>query len=82
MTTKKEQDLAATATTKPVAPASPEEGESAVEATAGAMQKLTDEAEDKGFYGTSPDKTPRENYTVEGVIAGKPTPENTELEKQ
>lgn len=29
----------------------------------------------KGFHGHAVDETPRENYTVAGVIAGKPTPE-------
>lgn len=29
----------------------------------------------KGHSGESADPTPRENYTVAGVIAGKPTPE-------
>lgn len=51
------------------------------EATAHAMQKATDEAEEKGYLGEAADETPRENYTVAGVVAGKPTPERTELEK-
>lgn len=42
------------------------------------VQKATDEAEEKGYRGTSPDPTPRENYTVAGVTAGKPTPETDE----
>lgn len=48
----------------------------AVANTADAIQKATDEAEAQGFYGTAVDETPRENYTVAGVVAGKPTPEN------
>lgn len=28
-----------------------------------------------GFRGVQADKTPNENYTVAGVVAGKPTPE-------
>lgn len=42
------------------------------------VQKETDEAEAQGFRGVSPDPTPRENYTVAGVTAGKPTPETDE----
>lgn len=59
------------ATTSDTAPA---------ENTAAAIQKATDEAEDKGYFGHSPDETPREHYSVAGVTAGKPTPEFTELE--
>lgn len=33
------------------------------------------EENDKGFRGVEADETPTENYTVEGVLAGKPTPE-------
>jgi hypothetical protein len=39
------------------------------------VQKVFDEAEDKGFLGVSVDPTPKDHYTVAGVIAGKPTPE-------
>lgn len=39
------------------------------------VQKAVDEAEDKGYIGTPVDPTPKENYTVAGVVAGKPTPE-------
>ena len=39
------------------------------------VQEKTDAAEDKGYYGESPDPTPRENYTVAGVTADAPTPE-------
>jgi hypothetical protein len=39
------------------------------------VQAAFDEANDKGFFGESPDKTPRENYTLKGVTSGKPTPE-------
>lgn len=41
------------------------------------VSATSDEAADKGYLGFSPDKTPRENYTLAGVLAGKPTPENT-----
>jgi len=30
---------------------------------------------DQGFSGVETDPTPNENYTVAGVVAGKPTPE-------
>ncbi len=30
---------------------------------------------DVGYIGEVPDPTPNENYTVAGVLAGKPTPE-------
>jgi hypothetical protein len=39
------------------------------------VQAAFDEANDKGYFGTTPDETPNENYTVKGVGAGKPTPE-------
>lgn len=39
------------------------------------VQKAVDTAEDKGFIGVPVDPTPKENYTVAGVLAGKPTPE-------
>lgn len=51
------------------------------EATAHAIQVEVDKAEAKGYLGKAVDETPRENYTVAGVVAGKGTPESTELEK-
>ncbi len=39
------------------------------------VQATFDEAAEKGYFGESPDKTPRENYTLAGVNADKPTPE-------
>lgn len=39
------------------------------------VQKAVDAAEDKGYIGVPVDPTPKENYTVAGVLAGKPTPE-------
>lgn len=30
----------------------------------------------RGLHGVEVDETPNENYTVTGVLAGKPTPEN------
>ncbi|MCA1569315.1 MAG: hypothetical protein LC798_03125 [Chloroflexi bacterium] len=49
----------------------------ATDAAAANVQKAIDEAEAKGYIGTTPDETPNENYTVAGVLAGKPTPETT-----
>ena len=34
-----------------------------------------DEAQEKGYFGVTPDPTPNENYTLKGVTSGKPTPE-------
>lgn len=39
------------------------------------VQRTVDEAEDKGYIGVPVDPTPKENYTVAGVVEGKPTPE-------
>jgi hypothetical protein len=40
------------------------------------IQRVTDEAEDKGYFGTAVDPTPNENYTLKGVTSGAPTPES------
>lgn len=40
------------------------------------VQKAMDVETDQGFRGTEVDPTPNENYTVAGVLAGKPTPES------
>jgi len=39
------------------------------------VQAKFDEANEKGYFGTTPDDTPNENYTLKGVTSGKPTPE-------
>lgn len=57
----------ATRSEKPPAPA---------DATAAEAQKVMGQAEDRGFLGVEVDQTPNENYTVAGVLAGKPTPES------
>jgi hypothetical protein len=41
------------------------------------VQAKFDEANEKGYFGTTPDETPNENYTLQGVTSGKPTPETT-----
>ena len=40
------------------------------------VQAKFDEANEKGFFGELQDATPRENYTLQGVGEGKPTPES------
>lgn len=49
--------------------------ESQVKASADEVQANMDEINDKGFMGERVDPTPLDNYTVSGVVAGKPTPE-------
>lgn len=39
------------------------------------VQANVDEETEKGFRGIKVDPTPNENYTVAGVLDGKPTPE-------
>lgn len=39
------------------------------------VQAKFDEANEKGYFGETPDETPNENYTLAGVTSGKPTPE-------
>jgi hypothetical protein len=41
------------------------------------VQEKVTKAEDKGYYGTVPDDTPNENYTLAGVNKGLPTPETS-----
>ncbi len=41
------------------------------------VQAKVDANTAQGFEGEKVDETPRENYTVPGVTAGKPTPETT-----
>lgn len=49
--------------------------EAAKEVGADEVQARFDEAEEKGFFGPTIDKTPRENYTLQGVGSGAETPE-------
>lgn len=39
------------------------------------VQAKVDAENEQGFRGTAVDPTPRENYTLRGVVASKPTPE-------
>lgn len=49
--------------------------DSADDAGQAEVQAKFDEAEEKGYFGHTPDETPNENYTLKGVTSGKPTPE-------
>jgi hypothetical protein len=42
------------------------------------VQAKVDAENEQGFRGTRVDPTPLENYTLEGVTSGKPTPETDE----
>lgn len=42
------------------------------------VQAKVDAAEERGFFGEAVDETPRENYTLNGVTSGKPTPETSD----
>lgn len=42
------------------------------------VQAKVDEAQAQGFEGVRVDPTPLENYTLDGVTSGKPTPETDE----
>jgi hypothetical protein len=39
------------------------------------VQAAFDEANEKGYFGETPDETPNSHYTLQGVTSGKPTPE-------
>jgi hypothetical protein len=55
---------------------SEESGKTADDGGAAEVQAKVDEVEERGYLGTAVDETPRENYTVQGVTSGAPTPEN------
>jgi hypothetical protein len=42
------------------------------------VQAKVDAENEQGFRGTRVDPTPLENYTLQGVASGKPTPETDE----
>ena len=48
---------------------SPKQASASTEAKASnaSLQSVFDEANEKGYFGTVPDETPNEDYTVEGV---------------
>ncbi len=56
----------------------PAEGKGAAGDPAAEVQARTDEELAQGFRGREVDTTPNENYTVDGVTSGKPTPETDE----
>lgn len=72
-TAKKTTAAPASADPAPVtsSPANP-----ADEVGAAEVQAKFDVAEAQGFFGSTPDATPNENYTLAGVVEGAPTPEN------
>ena len=39
------------------------------------VQRAFDAAEEKGYFGQSPDPTPRAAYSVAGQVSGAPVPE-------
>lgn len=39
------------------------------------VDKAVAAEEEQGFRGVKADPTPNEHYTIDGVVAGKPTPE-------
>lgn len=39
------------------------------------VEKAVSEVNDQGYTGVKVDQTPDENYTLAGVVAGKPVPE-------
>lgn len=47
----------------------------AADSTLAQVQEQADQEAEQGFRGIKADPTPNENYTVTGVLAGKPTPE-------
>lgn len=48
---------------------------SSTDAGAAQVQAAMDEATAKGYLGEKTDPTPNEHYTLQGVVAEKPTPE-------
>ena len=52
-----------------------QKSESTSEALAVDPQAVVEAAEDRGFVGAPVDPTPKDHYTLAGVLAGKPTPE-------
>jgi len=44
----------------------------------GDLQERTDKAQEQGYFGHVPDKTPNEAYTLGGQAAGMLTPESPE----
>lgn len=60
---------------KPVEEQPPAKQEQLAEDSNQQVQQRIDQEVEQGFRGTAVDQTPSENYTVAGVLAGKPVPE-------
>lgn len=41
------------------------------------VQEMVNQEQSQGFRGTEVDTTPNENYTLSGVVSGKPVPETS-----
>lgn len=52
-----------------------DEGPQPTDAVTEEVQEKVDEETKQGFRGTEVDGTPNENYAVQGVTSGAPTPE-------
>lgn len=65
-----------TATPSGAEKAAKENQKAADEVGADQVQAAFDEANEKGYFGELEDPTPRENYTLDGVSKGAPTPES------
>jgi hypothetical protein len=59
----------------PAGTAAKADAEQADAAVAGQVQEAVDVETAQGFRGVEVDPTPNENYTLAGVVEGKPTPE-------
>lgn len=46
------------------------------------VQEQVDAETEQGFRGVEVDPTPNENYTLQGVASGKPTPETDEAQAE
>lgn len=62
----------------PATKADAKSGDKDVDASIAEVQANMDEITDKGYQGERTDPTPLENYTVDGVTSGAPTPETDE----
>lgn len=51
------------------------DAEKADQQVASGPQEIIDRETEQGFRGVEVDPTPNENYTLQGVTSGKPTPE-------
>lgn len=78
MAKKQEVDPQGVAQEGQQAEAAPQEGQETsgdTDAAAQQVQEQVDTETEQGYRGQVSDPTPNENYTLEGVISGAPTPE-------